>query len=170
MLKMIRILCTLIIFCTLNIHAVLNDECVDAYIGYDKATLEKYVKAAAAHWNVDLEIVRGVIYVESRWRYCEESIKGAIGLMQVMPKTANYMGFVGETYLRLYEPRKNLYYGCRYIRMMLDYFNGDYKLALAAYYSGPGYVKKVLKREGTESYIHNKVYRRYVEDVISSAR
>lgn len=144
--------------------------CMKRFANFPRRRLEKFAEHSADLWGLDREIVKGVVFVESRWKICSTSDKGAIGLMQVMPSTASEMGFIGEDYSRLFYPRKNLYYGCRYLKKMLDLFGGDYKLALAAYYAGPGFVDKVLKRNSADQYIVHRVYDEYVTDVINSMK
>jgi len=88
--------------------------------------------------NVDPKLVKAVIGAESNWNPRAVSNKGAIGMMQLMPKTASDMG-VGNPL----NPEENIEGGVKYLRHLLDKFNGSLTLALAAYNAGPARVEKV---------------------------
>lgn len=88
--------------------------------------------------NVDPRLVKAVIRAESNWNPSAVSNKGAIGMMQLMPKTASDMG-VGNPL----NPEENIEGGVKYLRHLLDKFNGNLTLALAAYNAGPARVEKV---------------------------
>lgn len=111
--------------------------CADNYEDrtYSKETLQRYADKWSQHFDLDPEVVRGVIHVESGWNHKIVSTKGAIGLMQVMPETAKELKM--PRHFSLYNPYTNIYYGCKYLRKALDQLGGDYRLALIAYYSGP---------------------------------
>ena len=95
------------------------------------------VRQIAAQYDVDPNLVHCVIQVESGYNPRACSGKGAIGLMQVMPQTGSGMGFSVDD---LWEPSENIEAGTRYLSYMLERFNGDKRLALAAYNAGPGAV------------------------------
>jgi soluble lytic murein transglycosylase-like protein len=88
--------------------------------------------------NVDPKLVKAVISAESGWNPMAISPKGAVGIMQLMPKTASDMG-VGNRF----NPEQNIEGGVKYLRFLLDKFNGNMTLTLAAYNAGPARVERV---------------------------
>lgn len=99
--------------------------------------LRDIAKEAALRHDLDPALVAAVVHVESAWDPRAVSPKGALGLMQLMPATAAYLGVVDA-----FDPADNLEGGCRYLREMLDRFL-DLRLALAAYNAGPDVVSRV---------------------------
>ena len=99
---------------------------------YNGEYLELARTAARTH-NIPEDLFLRLVHQESRWNPNAISHKGAIGLAQLMPGTAQMLR-VDPT-----DPRQNLDGGARYLRMMYDRF-GDWRLALAAYNAGPGAV------------------------------
>jgi soluble lytic murein transglycosylase-like protein len=89
--------------------------------------------------NVDPKLVKAVIAAESGWNPSAVSPKGAVGIMQLMPRTASDMG-VGNRY----NPEQNIEGGVKYLKYLLDKFNGNMTLALAAYNAGPTRVEKAM--------------------------
>ena len=88
--------------------------------------------------NVDPRLVKAVIAAESGWNPLAISPKGAVGIMQLMPKTATDMG-VGNRY----NPEENIEGGIKYLKHLLERFKGNLTMALAAYNAGPARVEKV---------------------------
>jgi len=102
---------------------------------YKKETLEKFAYQWASHFDLDKTIVLSVIFQESRWKNQSVSKVNAKGLMQVMTATAKDMGMTKRE--SLFNPYTNIYYGCKYLRWLLNRYEGEYELALIAYYAGP---------------------------------
>jgi hypothetical protein len=100
--------------------------------GYHRIVHEK-----AREYNIDPSLVKAVIKTESNWNYMAVSRKGAMGLMQLMPSTANDMNVHNP-----FNPEENIEGGIKYLKYLLERFNGDLTLALAAYNAGPKTVEK----------------------------
>ncbi len=98
---------------------------------------ESIVRAASYYYDVDLYLVMGMIRVESNFDAYALSHKGAKGLMQLMPATAR-----SHKVNNAYDPVQNIYGGVRHFRLLLDRFDGNVHLALAAYNAGAGAVGK----------------------------
>jgi soluble lytic murein transglycosylase-like protein len=98
---------------------------------------EHLIIEASTRYGVEPELIRAVIMAESRFDPKAVSPKGAIGLMQLMPMTAKAMG-VDD----LLDPQDNISAGVKYIRLLLDDFEGDVTLALAAYHAGSSRVRR----------------------------
>lgn len=95
--------------------------------------------------NIDPDIAFGLVRAESSFKNTSTSRVGAIGLTQLMPKTAKWLS--PETSLQeLREPETNLRIGLKYLRQLIDKYNGDTDLALTAYNRGPGTVDRALER------------------------
>jgi soluble lytic murein transglycosylase-like protein len=112
---------------------------------------DEHIQAAAAKHGVDVDLVRAIIQVESGFDHRARSSKGARGLMQLMPGTARDMGARNA-----FDPRQNIFAGVRYLRFLLDAFQGDVTLATAAYNAGPTVVKRyggVPPYEETRNYV-----------------
>jgi hypothetical protein len=91
-------------------------------------------------FGIDQQLVKLVIEKESKFNPSAVSKSGAVGLMQLMPATAELLGVEDS-----YDPWENIRGGVTYLRDMLDIFDDDLELALAAYHAGPGIVRE-LKR------------------------
>lgn len=118
----------------------------------------QYIQSAAKRYRLDPELIKAVIKVESDFDPQAVSKKGAMGLMQLMPDTAREMD-VGAPY----EPEANILGGSRYLRKLINLFNGDLRLVLAAYNAGPSRVlanNRVPRITETENYV-KRVLREY---------
>jgi peptidoglycan lytic transglycosylase len=104
---------------------------------------EDVIRQQASDKNLDPSLIAGVIYVESRFRD-QTSHAGAKGLMQLMPATADYIARKsgGTRFVQgdLADPQINISYGSWYLRYLLQRYNGNVALALAAYNAGEGKV------------------------------
>ncbi len=108
------------------------------------------VNRIAVQYQINPALLHAVVSVESSYNPLIVSQKGAIGLMQLMPKTAERFGIVNPT-----DPIANIYGGARYLRWLLDKFN-DTGLAIAAYNAGESTVKKYGNQ--IPPYLETQVY------------
>jgi hypothetical protein len=123
----------------------------------DPAAIERTIAKAAEKYRLPGRLIESVIRAESAFRPDAVSPAGAQGLMQLMPATARELGVVDP-----FDPAQNIDGGARYIRQMLDRFDGDLKLALAAYNAGPG---TVARYNGNVPYPETQAY---VERVLAA--
>ena len=99
-------------------------------------TTEDLIEAAADKYGVDSKLVKAVAIAESNMNQDDISDAGAIGVMQLMPETAEGLG------VDPYDKQQNIEGGAKYLRQMLDTFDGNVKHAVAAYNAGPGAVQR----------------------------
>src|ERR1700674_908225 len=102
-----------------------------------KPPYRELVEAAAARYSVDADLISSVIAVESNFDPKALSRKNARGLMQLLPETAARLGVQN-----IYDPQENIDAGTRYLRELLQKYNNDLVLALAAYNAGPERVQQ----------------------------
>ena len=105
------------------------------YNGKYRGEYLNMAKAAARKHGIPEDLFLRLVQQESAWNPNARSHKGAMGLAQLMPATARYLGVNAN------DPRQNLEGGARYLRKQYDEFR-SWRLALAAYNAGPGAVKK----------------------------
>jgi soluble lytic murein transglycosylase-like protein len=118
--------------------------------------IEKAINAAAERNHLDPALVQAVIQTESDWNPYAVSRKGAYGLMQLIPATAERFG-VGN----VFDPVENINGGTRYLRELLDRYHGNLRLSLAAYNAGEQAVERF---GGVPAYHETRAYVRKVTD------
>jgi hypothetical protein len=122
----------------------------------DRDGAEKLVREAAQRHNVDPALVRAVIQTESNWNPTAYSRKGAGGLMQLIPTTAQRYGAND-----VFNPQQNIDAGVRHLRGLLERYNGNLELALAAYNAGEGAVDRA---HGIPAFRETRDYVQKVQD------
>ncbi|MBW1708559.1 MAG: lytic transglycosylase domain-containing protein [Deltaproteobacteria bacterium] len=125
------------------------------------AEIQKHVKAAAKAYRLDPALIKAIIKAESAFDPFAVSLAGARGLMQLMPETAAEMKVKDS-----FNPQDNIFGGSKYLRHLLDRYDGNLKLALAAYNLGPKRIipdSKIPPVRETRQYIQRVIqyYRDY---------
>jgi len=121
------------------------------------ASIDQLVEQTANRYKVDPELVRAIIRVESDYDPKAVSNKGAMGLMQLIPATAQRFGVSNP-----FDPKQNLEGGVNYLKHLLDLFQGDLKLSLAAYNAGE---HSVQRSGGIPAFPETQQYVRKVTDI-----
>ncbi|XAH25641.1 lytic transglycosylase domain-containing protein [Xylophilus sp. GW821-FHT01B05] len=132
-------------------------------------SVRRYLRAAAEEHDIDLALLQALIVTESGFNAQAVSPRGAVGLMQVMPATAQRYGVAPRPQApvarQLADPSVNIGAGARYLRYLLDLFPGQTELALAAYNAGEGAVQRAGNRipnfRETQNYVKTvmQIYR-----------
>lgn len=131
------------------------------------AAIDALVLEAAGQNGLDPCLIISIMRAESGFNRTAVSVKGAMGLMQLMPETATRFGVKN-----FFDPRENVLGGTRYLRWLLDRFSGDVRLALAGYNAGEGAVEfygyRIPPFLETQNYVRT-IYTRYSTIHLGSA-
>jgi soluble lytic murein transglycosylase len=138
------------------------------------------IRAGAARYDLDPALVAAVVYAESKFDEHARSSAGAVGLMQILPDTADQIadqsGGVTFTAGDLENPRINVRYGSYYLRQALDTFDGDVRAAVASYNAGMGVVGEWVSQAHADGHglrlkdIPYPETRAYVQKVLEARR
>jgi len=116
----------------------------------DPSAYDRLIERLAAEHKVDFALVKAIMHVESAFNPYAKSNKGALGLMQVMPQTAQRYGIDD-----IHDPTQNVRAGVQHLRYLLERFNNKRLLALAAYNAGE---EAVLRHRGVPPYPETQDY------------
>ena len=124
-----------------NIHSYSNWGASEASVlpsySRNKNAFDQLIRQAAQHHGVSEGLVKAIMHTESGFNIHARSPVGAQGLMQLMPATARRFNVSNA-----YDPQQNIFGGVKYLSWLLKRFNGDTRLAIAAYNAGEGNVDK----------------------------
>ena len=113
------------------------DDLSDGSAAEAKSRIDNLIEQAAGEHQVDPELVRAIVRVESNYNPYAVSPRGARGLMQLIPATARRFGVTD-----IFDPEENLGGGIRYLKYLMGMFDGDLQLSLAAYNAGENVVAR----------------------------
>ena len=127
--------------------------------GFTQREIDAAIAKAASRHNVDPNLVRALVKVESNFNPNAVSRKGAMGLMQLMPQTARQLNLKNP-----FDPQENIDAGVRHLKQLLESYNGDVRLSLAAYNAGSG---AVARSRGIPNYGETRNYVRRITNIYS---
>jgi len=127
--------------------------------GFTQREIDAAIDKAAQRHNVDPNLVRALVKVESNFNPNAVSRKGAMGLMQLMPQTARQLNLKNP-----FDPQENVDAGVRHLKQLLENYGGDVRLSLAAYNAGSG---AVARSRGIPNYSETRNYVRRITNIYS---
>jgi len=130
-------------------------------VGFTQQDIDAAIDEAAARHNVDPNLVRSVVKVESNFNPNAVSRKGAMGLMQLMPATARSLNVSNP-----FDPQQNVDAGVRHLKKLLESYGGNVRLSLAAYNAGAG---AVARSAGVPRFRETRNYVRRITDLYAGA-
>lgn len=127
------------LFCLIQFEQTVRNERVrnDIYLTGKSVQFAQIIMEAAGNHKVHPALIAAVIHAESNFNPKARSYAGAMGLMQITSPTARYLKL-----RNIFDPRSNIFAGAKYLKELLQMFNGDLDHAIAAYNAGPGAVKR----------------------------
>lgn len=128
------------------------------FSGVDVNRFDRYINEAAIRHGVDFPLVKAVIHAESAFDPRAVSRKGALGLMQIMPQNLTEFQIDDP-----FDPWQNIMGGTRYLKELIERFDGQLPLALAAYNAGPGTVDTY---QGIPPFLETETYVKRVMDFL----
>ncbi|HWO77517.1 MAG TPA: lytic transglycosylase domain-containing protein [Bacillus sp. (in: firmicutes)] len=143
-----------------NLNQIHSNASVPVSSTHGNETIQSIIELAADQYNVPSQLIQAVIQHESNYDPSATSRAGAKGLMQLMPQTAKSLGVTD-----IYDPMQNILGGTKYLKSMIDKYDGNIQLALAAYNAGPGNVDRyngIPPFTETQNYV-NKVWTTYTK-------
>jgi len=130
--------------------------------GFTQREIDTAIEKSAARHNVDANLVRALVKVESNFNPNAVSRKGAMGLMQLMPATARQLKVTNP-----FNPEENVDAGVRHLKQLLESYGGDVRLSLAAYNAGSG---AVTRNRGIPNYGETQNYVRRITNLYGAAQ
>lgn len=127
--------------------------------GFTQREIDSAIEQAASRHNVDPNLVRALVKVESNFNPNAVSRKGAMGLMQLMPQTARQLNLKNP-----FDPQQNIDAGVRHLKQLLESYGGDVRLSLAAYNAGSG---AVARSRGVPHFAETQNYVRRITNLYS---